>query len=113
MQRPYAIAGERRRSKYGNRKTTVDGITFDSVKEAARYSTLRLLERAGEITDLELQPTYVLDVNGHPVCRYRADFRYREKGRLVVEDVKGFKTEEYRLKARLMKAIHGIEVVEV
>lgn len=116
MQRPYAIAGERRRSKYGNRKTVVDGIEFDSAKEAARYSTLKLLERAGEIKGLQVQPVFPLDVNGVPVARYVADFSYVEKGRRVVEDVKSAATRRlpvYRLKVNLLKALTGIEVVEV
>lgn len=103
-----------KRSKYGNRKTKVDGITFDSAAEARRYADLVLMEKAGEITDLELQPRYPLLVNGEKVGTYVADFAYRDAaGVLVVEDVKGMRTREYIMKAKLMRAVHGIEVQEV
>lgn len=99
-------------SKYRAKRTTVDGITFASKKEAGRYQALRLLERAGQITDLRLQPTFTITVNDHKVCKYRADFAYRQDGADVVEDVKGFKTSTYRLKAKLLKATHGITILE-
>ncbi len=102
------------RSKYGNKKTVVDGITFDSIKEGKRYSELRLLEKAGEISELELQPKYDLVINNIKVCRYVGDFKYRlgTCGQYILEDCKGFKTQTYRLKAKLMKAVHGIVVTE-
>lgn len=106
-------------SKYGNRKTMVDGITFDSLAEAKRYSLLKVLERAGQITDLqrqvkfELAPPVRLGGRGRPALRYFADFVYLQDGERVVEDVKGKATEGYRIKRHLMKAIHGIEIKEV
>lgn len=102
-----------KRSKYGNRKTEVDGLIFDSAREAKRWSELRLLERAGRIADLKRQVRYALDVNGQPICHYVADFVYRADGQPVVEDAKGFRTDVYKLKAKLMKAVHSITVVEV
>lgn len=99
-------------SKYRAVRTTVDGVTFASKKEAARYQQLKLLERAGEISDLKLQPTFTIDVGEHRICKYRADFAYRQGGADVVEDVKGFKTAAYRLKAKLLKATHGITILE-
>lgn len=104
-----------RQNKYRNRHTVVDGIRFDSAKEAKRWGELCLMARADAICDLERQPVYVLDVNGVPVCRYRADFRYFDPrtGKVVVEDVKGFLTPEYKIKRALMKAVHRIDVVEV
>lgn len=106
-----------KRSKYGSVKTVVDGITFHSKKEAARWMQLRLLERAGEIVDLEHQVKYPLVVNGQLVCSYICDFRYAWKhgGGQVVEDVKSgpTKTREYRIKRKLMKAIHQVEIQEV
>lgn len=98
-------------SKYHSRKTTVDGITFDSKAEAARYSELKLLQRAGLIRDLTLQPEFELipqyKKNGRTVRRttYRADFSYTETktGRYVIEDVKGVRTELYRLKKKLFE----------
>lgn len=107
----------RSKSKFNNVKTEVDGLRFDSKKEAQRYVQLRLRERIGEIVSLEIQPRFRLEVNGQKVCEYRADFRYTEQatGRVVVEDVKGGPTATpvYRLKKKLVKALHGIEVTEV
>jgi len=105
------------RSKYRAVKTEVDGHRFDSKREAARYAELRALERAGKIHGLELQPRFPIEVNGHLVCVYVADFRYRvgkgRKVRVVVEDSKGIRTPVYRLKKKLVLAVHGIEVQEV
>jgi hypothetical protein len=104
----------RRRNKYRNEPVVVDGIRFASKREARRYGELRLLERAGEITNLELQPRFGITVNGVRVCDYVADFVYvLRNGQKVVEDAKGFRTPEYKLKRRLMKAIHNVEVAEV
>ena len=109
-----------RRSKYGVRTDkagkearTVDNICFHSKKEAKRYMELKLAQNVGLISELELQPTFDLSVNGVLICRYRADFRYRQDRKQVVEDAKGFKTPEYKLKKKLMLAIHGIEIQEV
>lgn len=99
--------------KYKNRKTVVNGITFDSAKEARRYSELVLLEKAGVINTLKLQPSFKIVVNGVKICTYRADFSYTEDGRFVVEDVKGFITQVYSMKRKLMLATHGIEIKEV
>ena len=107
--------------KYGNRKTVVDGITFDSKKEATRYAELKLLQRAGEIFDLQRQVPFTLipkqtrdgKVIERP-CVYKADFVYKEKdGTEVVEDVKGVCTKEYRIKKKLMLWQFGIVVREV
>lgn len=104
------------RSKYGNRKTEVDGITFDSAKEARRWSELRLLERAGQINALQRQVAYPLIVNGKKICTYVCDFEYMDRlGNQIVEDVKSPATRGepvYRLKKKLMLACRGIEVVE-
>lgn len=97
-----------KRSKYNAVKTKVDGIVFDSIKEAARYKELRLLEKAGEIKELELQPkfqlqeAFTLDGKRHREILYIADFMYKDKGGVtVVEDVKGYKTDVYALKKKL------------
>lgn len=101
-------------SKYGNVRTEVAGIAFSSKREARRYQELRLYEKAGQISGLELQPRFDLSVNGVKVCTYVADFRYRTAdGKTVVEDAKGVKTAVYRLKKKLMIAIYEIEVEEV
>lgn len=108
------MKGEPKPSKFGNRKTTVDGITFASGREARRYGTLKLMERAGEITDLKLQPRFPLTVNGKLVATYVGDFEFVTRaGVRVVEDSKGFRTPEFIIKSRLFEAIHGFPVREV
>lgn len=103
-----------RRSKYNARKVTIDGHTFASAKEAERYQELRLLEKAGEISRLECQVKYTVDIGDHHICNYYADFHYRDwRGWLVVEDVKGYRTPVYRLKKKLVEALYGIEITEV
>lgn len=95
-------------NKYRNKKTVIDGFTFDSKKEANRYCELKLLKKAGEIEFLELQPRYLLqerfkDYSGkiQRKIEYVADFQYFEYERMVVEDVKGIKTDVYKLKKKL------------
>lgn len=101
-------------SKYNAIKTEVDGFLFDSRAEARRYSELIILERAGEIKSLCLQPVFQLLVNGERIGKYIADFKYLDQdGNIIVEDVKGVKTPVYRLKKKLVKAIYGIEITEV
>lgn len=113
-----------RKHKYGAKRTTVDGVTFASMKEARRYTELKLLRDAGELTHLELQPAFPLWVHSNvhqralpvKIGTYRADFRYRDKsGASVVEDVKseGTKTTAYRLKKRFVEAQYGILIREV
>lgn len=101
------------RSKYGNEPTEVDGITFQSGREAKEYGRLKLLERRGVISELRLQQPFALVVAGVKVATYRADFTYFEGGVFKVVDAKGYRTALYRLKRRLMKAIHGIDIIEV
>lgn len=100
--------------KYNARKTAVDGITFDSKKEARRYSELKLMEKAGEIYNLELQPRFLLQdkfrYKGEAFRKveYIADFRYTDKiGATIVEDVKGYKTETYNLKKKWFLRQYG------
>lgn len=104
-----------KRSKYRNEPVTVDNVRFHSKREAKRYSELKLLEKAGQIFDLELQPKFVFVVNGVKLGTYTADFCYVDtvSGWAVVEDVKGVRTQQYRLRKKLLKALHGIEVVEM
>src|SRR5690348_6849374 len=114
----FVALGRKKRSKYGNVKTEVDGITFDSAAEARRYGQLRMLEQAGVVANLELQPRFPLIVNGVTIAEYRADFRYRdpETGLVVIEDVKGgnaTRTPQYRIKRKLMRALYGVSVVEI
>ena len=107
-------------NKYRNIPTTVDGQKFDSRREAARYSELKLLERAGVIKDLRLQVPFEFRHNDVLICRYYADFTYLELTRnggpkwlSVVEDSKGgVHTKEYILKKKLMRAFYAIELRE-
>lgn len=107
-----------RTGKYHARKTTVDGITFDSRKEADRYLVLKGMEEDGLIEDLRRQVRYELvpafDVDGRhyrPVY-YVADFVYVEGGREVVEDVKGMRTDVYKLKSKLFARRYGMSIKE-
>lgn len=120
--------------KYGNKKTTVDGIAFDSRQEARRYRELALLQRAGEISELELQKEFELvpaqyetfprygkkgqRIKDGKRCiekpvKYKADFVYKENGLYIVEDAKGVRTKEYIIKRKLMLYVHGIKIKEV
>ena len=89
-------------AKYHNKITPCEGIRFHSKAEATRYQELRLLERAKEISSLELQPAFPLhSANGEAICKYIADFKYVNKdGLRVVEDKKGFKTPVYIIKKK-------------
>ena len=95
------------RSKYRNVPTVVDGIRFASKAEAKRYGELKLLVKSREISRLELQPRFELLVAGQSVSTYSGDFQYREAGsnRIVVEDVKGVKTDVFRIKWALVNAL--------
>lgn len=122
--------------KFNNRKTLVHGIAFDSQDEANRYLELKLLERAGAITDLQLQVKYLLipakyesfaryGKRGQRLkdgvrciekeCAYFADFVYTDTktGEQIVEDVKGYRTEDYIIKRKLMLHLYDIRIREV
>ena len=118
-------------TKYGARKVEYDGMTFDSKAERDRYLELRLLEGCGKIHNLRRQVKFVLiptqrepDTIGkrggvkqgkviEKECSYTADFVYEEDGETIVEDYKGFKTEEYKIKRKLMLWVHGIRIKEI
>ena len=105
-----------KKSKYSSAKTDVDGITFDSKKEAEFYAELKLRERAGEITHLRLQPRYLLqeafkhEGKQYNKMEYVADFEYIENGITVVVDVKGFRTAVYMIKKKLFLYKYGDRV---
>ena len=104
-----------RKPKYRNQKASNKDGTFDSGKEARRWSELVLLERAGKIAQLRRQVPYALVVNGIHVCSYIADAVYSEGARVVVEDTKSEVTRKlpvYRIKVKLMQACHGLQVSE-
>lgn len=103
-------------SKYKNIKTrTSDGILHDSIKEANRWCELNLLLKAGHITDLQRQVRFELlpKQDGERAVYYIADFVYNENGKKVVEDVKGVRTKEYRLKKKMMLYFHHIKIKEI
>jgi len=107
-------------SKFHATRTVVDGITFDSKREAKRYSELKLMERAGVISDLqrqvkfELQPAFYLDGKTYRAINYIADFVYYKvkTGEEVVEDCKGFRTDVYKLKAKMFAYQYGVSILE-
>ena len=103
--------------KYHSKKTIVDGKKFDSKKEAARFKELCLLQSQGYIKDLQLQVKFELipKQKGERACFYVADFVYTdcETGEMVVEDVKGMRTDVYKIKRKLMLYFHGIQITEV
>ena len=124
------------KNKYHSKKVEVGGIIFDSKKEAKRYSELLLLEKAGAISELQRQVKYILipaqRESSNEIytkgknkgcfkpgkllekeCAYIADFVYKENGRIVVEDTKGFRTKDYIIKRKLMLHEHGIRIKEV
>jgi hypothetical protein len=105
------------RPKFGNVKTEIDGLKFDSKREAKRWQELRVLERAGRIEKLQRQVKYRLEVNGVLIATYTADFVYDElvKGdpKPVVEDVKGWPNDRWPMKKKLMLACHGIAIREM
>ena len=123
-------------NKYSNKKVTVDAETFDSKKECRRYFELQLLQKAGRIKNLERQVKYVLipaqyvnferfGKKGQRLkdgerllekeCAYIADFKYQDAhtGELIVEDTKGFKTDAYIIKRKLMLHVYGIQIKEI
>lgn len=102
-------------NKYFNRKVMLDGIKFDSKKEADRYLDLKLLNKLGLIKELELQKVFVLQPkyinnNGEHIraITYKADFFYydNQKEQYIVEDTKGFKTDVYKLKKKLFEYVY-------
>ena len=108
--------------KYHNKKVVVNGETFDSMKEYRRYCELLLLEKGGIISDLQRQVKFVLipsQKEGKKTiereCCYYADFAYHdnETGETVVEDVKGMRTDVYKIKRKLMLWVHHIKITEV
>ena len=109
-------------TKYNAVSCVIDGVRFASKAEAERYCELRLLLRAGQISNLEMQPKFPISINGVKICTYVADFRYfsrddgpqNQVGHLHVEDVKGTKTPVYRLKKKLVEALYpGVKIEEI
>lgn len=99
-------------NKYRNKKVIVDDYVFDSIQESRRYKELKLLLKAGEISNLELQPRFLLQEsfkkNGktYRKIKYIADFMYLQDGKYIVEDVKGIQTDVFKLKHKLFEKIY-------
>ena len=131
-----SISRTNKKSKYHSIATCIDGIEFDSRKEARRYQELKLLEKAGRISNLEMQVPFELVPAQYEECNevytrgprkgerkrgaciekaviYRADFVYIEDGKIVAEDTKGFKTKDYIIKRKLMLWVHKIRIKEI
>ena len=99
-------------TKYKAKKTKVDGITFDSKREAG-YLDLKTLEMHKRIRDLKLQPCFPFKYDDKVMFKYYADFEYYENDEYIVEDVKGVKTPVYKLKKKLIEAQYKIKITEV
>ena len=118
---------QRIKNKYKNSIVVIDGIRFDSKKEAGRYIVLKRLEKDNKIFGLRLQVKYLLIPTQYEVpdekkkkrkvlereCSYYADFVYYKDGKIIVEDTKGVKTPEYIIKRKLMLYVYGIKISEV
>ena len=105
--------------KYHNKKVTIDGIDFPSQKEGKRYLELKEMRDRGEITDLKLQvpfilvPAFNVGKKRYRKMEYIADFTYMQNGDKIVEDTKGYRTEVYKIKKKLMAYIYNIEIKEI
>ena len=99
-------------NKYKAIRTEHNGRMFASKGEARRAAELELLQRAGQIKNLAYQVKFPLVIGKVKICDYVCDFQYYEPGAFVVEDFKGMRPPVYRLKAKLMLAIHGIQIRE-
>lgn len=103
-----------KRPKYNNKKTNVNGILFDSKKEADRYVLLTRREAIGEVVDIHLQVPFVFALEGKKMFTYKADFVYYDKtlSKTIIEDVKGMRTPLYKLKKKLIENQHQITITE-
>jgi hypothetical protein len=113
--KPIRLHAGAKGNKFGAVSVVVDGLRFDSKREAARWGELRILERAGLISGLERQVRFPMVIAGQLVCTYVADFRYMDRGSQVVEDLKSpitRKQADYRIKVKLLRALHGVEIRE-
>lgn len=100
-------------SKYRNEKVEVDGEVFDSKHEAKCWCELKLREKAGEISGLERQHSFAIEVNDVPIGHWIADFCWWEGERWIVADAKGLRTPLYRWQKALMRAVYGIIIIEL
>jgi hypothetical protein len=97
-------------SKYKNVKVKLDGITFDSKKEAVHYAYLKSLEKRGIITDLQLQTKLDFKIDGKKIFTYKPDFEYNDEFGHHIVDVKGVQTPVFKLKKKLIEAQYKIKI---
>ena len=111
-QEAQSLLSKPKRAKYGNRKVMIDGILFDSKREAAYYSELKIREKAGEVIGVELQQPFTILINGFLIGTYKSDFAFWDNtaGRFRVIDVKGMDTPLSKFKRKCVKAQYGFEV---
>lgn len=102
---------KKKRSKYKNTRVKNSYGSFDSIGEFKRFLYLTDLEREGKISNLKRQIKFPLTVGTEHICDYRADFTYDRDGKPVVEDYKGFETDVFKIKMKLMKAVHKIHIL--
>ena len=100
----------KRPHKYHAKPVIIDGVHFASQKERRRWEQLKLLERAGQITELRRQSRFPIHIGDQLITTYVADATYREGGKLIVEDAKGVLTDVFKIKSKLMAAVLGIEI---
>lgn len=105
----------KRKSKYNAKKTVIDDILFDSKLEANRYIILKERLSLGQIKNLSVQKRFLIKINDENICSYVADFYYycTQRKSCITEDVKGKRLPVYKLKKKLMKAVLGIDIVEI
>ena len=105
-------AKKKKGNKYGNKKVTVSGVTYDSKGEYQRECALKIQEKSGIIKNLKRQVRFSFIHNNVKICDYIADWAYTivETGTPVIEDWKGFETDMFKLKSKMMKAFYGIDV---
>lgn len=117
LDNPFATERKGRFAVSAKIDRTIDGVLFDSKIEAKRYAELKIRERLGEIECLELQPTWKVEINGKPFCRYSCDFSYLDRKRgAILEEVKSSGTSKdaaYRLRRKAAELAHGIVITEV
>lgn len=101
-----------KKSKYNAKKKMIDGIEFDSTREARQYQDLVLQQQAGQIQGLRRQVAFPIFINNILVCEWFADFVYRNGSGEIVRDCKGFKTPVYKLKKKMVEASYGIKILE-
>lgn len=109
-----ALILDQNKTKYGNKKVTIDGYTFDSIFEGQYYGKLKMLKLAGQIKDFKMQVPFPVNINGKHVFKYIADFVVTENDNTAqIHEVKGYKTDVYKLKKKCIEAYYNIKIKEI